>query len=260
MLRSPQLGSHSVLNCPVAQAVWWGEGMTDYFQRRSKDHNQCSLLFSTGQAVHWQLVCFLLQCLRWSKEDVLEAEELIRVLSQKSTLSIHNFTGMFSKLFPSWFLRRKVPILVSERPDSNGVFSLRSDWLQFRWYWEVQINAIERVEVRRNEKTFFRGKNGWSCFSFAGKADQYLLFSKSLSIFWKKIFCFKTQRISCEPSKLFLFSLPHVFHIKYWNKKLVSLGHLLQYSEFIVAESLTSFRRESHFSVETNCKNIFKQS
>lgn len=105
MLRSPQLGSHSV-NCPVAQAVWWGEGMRDHFQRRSKDHNQCPHICSTGQAVHWQLLCFPLQCLRWPKEDILERKELIRELiiitSQGSTFSIHNFTQMFLKLFASW--------------------------------------------------------------------------------------------------------------------------------------------------------------
>lgn len=131
---------------------------------------------------------------------------------------------------------------------------------EFHWSWEVHISAIERVELRRNEKIFFNWKKVWSCFFFSGRTDQYLLFFKSLSIFCKKCFCFKIQRISCEPIKWYLFSLPHVFHIKYWNKKLVLLGHLLQFSEFLVAKSLMPFRRESHFSVETNSVKIFLSS
>lgn len=150
-------------------------------------------------------------------------------------------------------------ILVSERPDSNGAVSLRPDLLHTAIQESMTVLGVllvlggsyqchwESGNEEKWENIFFRGKKGWSYFSFAGQTDQYLLFSKSLSIFWKKCFCFKTQRISCEPNKLYLISLSHVFHIKYWNKKLVPLGHLLQYSEFIIAKSLVSFRRERLF-------------
>lgn len=160
------------------------------------------------------------------------------------------FMGFLVKKSLYWSLKDQTLMVQSHWDLTYSTQLFKKAWpcWEFCWYWEVHINAIERVEKRRNEKTFFfRGKKGWSYFSFAGQTGQYLLFSKSLSIFWKKCFCFKTQRISCEPNKLYLFSLPRVFHIKYWNKKLVPLGHLLQYSEFIVAKSLISFRRERLF-------------
>lgn len=66
----------------------------------------------------------------------------------------------------------------------------------------------------------------------------------------------KKNRISYEPSKLYVFSLPHVFQIKYWNKKLVPIGHFLQYSEFIVAKYLFSFIKENNFSWKQTIKTF----
>lgn len=124
-LRSPQLGSHWVLNClSCSPGNLVGRRTEGSFPKKVKGSQLLHIFFPLNKQCIDNYCAF--SCLRLSKEDILEAEKLLRDLSNFQFVISH---GCFGSCFLHGFFSKKALILVSERSDSNGVFSLRSDRL-----------------------------------------------------------------------------------------------------------------------------------
>lgn len=209
MLRSPQLESHSVLNCPVARAVWRVEGMKDRFQRRSKDHSQCShtiffflrtssaltipLLFSCSSSGDQRRTCWK-QRRYWGV--YLRRAHLQFIISHKCSwsCSLHGFLGKI------------VLIWVSERPDSNGLSSPGSDSLH---------TAIPESMAKPGVLLVLG--DWYQCHWESGSEEKWE------NIFWggkkaEDAFLLKAQRLYCEPSE---WHLNDIFIVSYVSHKIL---------------------------------------
>lgn len=188
-LRSPQLGSHWLLDClSCSPGNLVGRRTEGSFPKKVKGSQSIVTHFFPLNKQCIDNYCAF-SCPRWSKEDILEAEKLLRDLSHFQFIISHGcfgscfLHGFFSKKDLYWSLKGQTPMVYSHWGLTNSIQLRVWPCWEFCWSWEVHINATERMEVRGNDKKLiFRGKRGWRCFSFTGKTDKRLLYSKYLSI------------------------------------------------------------------------------